>query len=126
MSQTCIFSTVGLCKSDNTASRSFCTLGPQRIETIINASKLYGHGELQRQLEELGWRDDVYVHKSCVSTYTSKQHISRHLKRKGDTTADAYVSPKRRRRSGTPTFEFREHCLFCGETCDVTKDVKHP
>ena len=25
-----------------------------------------------------------------------------------------------------PDFDFQKHCLFCGETCNVNKDPKHP
>ena len=25
-----------------------------------------------------------------------------------------------------PDFDFQKHCLFCRETCNVNKDLKHP
>ena len=34
--------------------------------------------------------------------------------------------PKRARRSEQPKFSFLQHCLFCGENCNVVKDPRHP
>ncbi len=39
---------------------------------------------------------------------------------------DLVSKPKRARRSVQPKFSFLQHCLFCGERCDVEKDPKHP
>ena len=52
--------------------------------------------------------------------------MSRALKRTGDTSTDLNISPKKRRRSEQPNFDFLNQCVFFGETCDVTKDSKHP
>ena len=30
------------------------------------------------------------------------------------------------RRSSTAAFDFKNNCLFCGDTCNVKKDAKHP
>ncbi|CAH1795665.1 unnamed protein product, partial [Owenia fusiformis] len=61
----------------------------------------------------------IKSHKSCVSTYTSKFHIERELKRTKPTKAldTSPVLTKRVRRSDIPTFNFLEHCIFCGEIC---------
>ena len=33
---------------------------------------------------------------------------------------------KRKRRSAIPLFKFREHCIYCGETCAIDKACKNP
>ena len=33
---------------------------------------------------------------------------------------------KRKRRSAIPRFKFREHCIYCGETCAVENACKNP
>ena len=38
----------------------------------------------------------------------------------------SYISPKTRKRSSLQGFIFKEHCLFCGETCVREKDKKNP
>lgn len=103
--------------------------GPSRIKTILKFSKDYGddlHIEIERQLEE---NPDCFVkcHKNCVSTYTSTEHLRRHRKREADNSAtDNREPPKSRRRSGAPLFDFKKHCLFCGDACEVERDRKHP
>ena len=101
----------------------------QRIQTIINCSRIY-NDELYSELEaktENNSEYSIYVHRSCVSTYTSHTHVERFLKRKGGATGNTSVSPmKRRRRSGTPKFDFQKDCLFCGDFCNLEKDPKHP
>ena len=34
--------------------------------------------------------------------------------------------PKRAQRSATPKSVFLNHCIFCGEDCEVEKDPKRP
>ena len=68
----------------------------------------------------------IRTHRTCVSTYTSEQQVERFLKRKGTETTGLSVSPRKRRQSSMPDFDFQMHCLFCGETCNVNKDPKHP
>ena len=38
----------------------------------------------------------------------------------------AAVPAKRCRRSEIPAFNFKVNCLFCGNFCEVKKDLKHP
>jgi len=124
--ETCLFAKISTCKcSENTA---LTKPGPERIQTIINSSKIYGDG-LFKELEEHIESDNecsFFCHKSCVSSYTSKQHISRVLKRKGDAATCSHISPKKKRRSSMPDFDFRKHCLFCGNDCILEKDPRNP
>ncbi len=102
--------------------------GPQRIRTIIAASKSRGdtlHLTLENELDN---NPDLNIkcHKSCVTTYTSKQHISRSNKRHGRMEERCHSAPPiRRRRSELQSFDFRRHCLFCGGPC-VPRDKKNP
>ena len=90
--------------------------GPQRVQTIINCSRKYDD-DLYHELEASVENDNefsIHTHKTCVSTYTSRSHVERFLKRKGGSTECPSVSPmKRRRRSGTPKFDFQTDCIFC-------------
>ena len=65
-------------------------------------------------------------HINCVSTYTPRHHISRHLKRKGDIAVNPQVSPKRRRSFGDSTFSFLWLCIFCGLNCNIVRPAKNP
>ena len=58
----------------------------------------------------------MLCHRDCVSTYTSKSHIKRHLYNLNASKGSAKQSaakPQCRSRSTS----FRQHCLFCGEEC---------
>ena len=72
----------------------------------------------------------IFYHSSCVSSYTSNQHIERR-KRKlslerpiADTSMPSPT--KITRRSEVTSFDFRKNCLFCGEDCVVTPSDKNP
>ncbi|EDO50031.1 predicted protein [Nematostella vectensis] len=105
--------------------------GPARIESIIKFSKDYNddiHVTLAEQLKRNSLLT-IQCHRDCVSTYTSKQHLDRHKKRQGGgtSTSEAASQPvQKRRRSDVPAFSFKEHCLFCGELCEIKRNKKHP
>ena len=95
--ESCIFSKVDKCGCPD--SSDLITVGPQRIATIINRSKLY-EDNLFQELEENLQSDSnyfVHTHKACVSTYTTKHYIARFLKRKGRDAIDTCISPKKTR-----------------------------
>lgn len=102
--------------------------GPVRIENIIKCSKIYGdekHVDLQNILEKNN-ELTLKCHKSCVSAYTSKTHTQRH-KRQGVKEKEASIPQKITRRSTSgETFNFLLHCLYCGESCNIERDKKHP
>ena len=103
-----------------------------RIEKIIESSHKRGddiHVSLQRQYEA---NKDMTItcHHNCVSTYTSSEHIRRHLKRKGGSVSQAAddrpIQTITTRRSGCSAFDFQQHCVFCGEQCSMEPDPRHP
>jgi len=117
-----------ICCKENGSKKELSVAGTDRIQTIIESSKRRSdavHEDLSSRL--LAEKHlEVPCHRDCVSTYTSKSDINRHLNKlsalKGyeETSAE-----KRLRRSGSTTFNFRQHCLFCEEECfDI--DPKHP
>ena len=63
-------------------------------------------------------------HRNCVSTYTSNTHIKRFLLRQNRMPDKPVV--KRTCRSDISPFNFKEHCLICGEKCCPKPDPKHP
>ena len=72
---------IPLCRLED--AQDLCEAGPQRIQSIIAASKARGdtiHHQLEEQLQDPSTTSVTY-HRSCVSSYTSKQHISSALKR---------------------------------------------
>ena len=98
------------------------TGGLERINSIISASISRQdtlHIALRQRLTE---NPDLKVtfHRSCVSTYTSKTHIERELKRLG--VNDRHIQQAKKRRS---QFDIRKYCLICESKC-LTKDPKHP
>ena len=85
-------------------SSDYATGDSQRIQTIINCSKKYDdnlHQDLQEYLDNDG-EYSIRTHRTCVSTYTSKQQVERFLKWKGSETTGLSVSPRKRRRSSMP------------------------
>ena len=98
--------------------------GPTRIESVIRFSKEYKDNVHVDLVDILGKNPELTIecHRSCVSTYTSQQHLSRHKKREGCASQPL----KKQRRSDVPVIRFKENCLFCGEVCEIEKDKKHP
>ena len=67
----------------------------------------------------------IPCHMSCVSTYTSKLMIRRHLKTVSRSSSEP--SPSKRTRFKDPEiFSFQTHCIFCGNTCNETIPKKNP
>lgn len=105
----------------NDASPCSQNSGKSRIQTIINASMVYGdslHINLEKQIAE---KEDlkIYYHKNCVSRYTSKSNLAKYQR----ATSDA--PPPKKLCHLSSTFDFKQHCLYCGESCDLNKDPKH-
>ena len=111
----CYFSKINKCRRSE--SSDYTTAGPQRIQTIINCSKKYDDS-LHQNLRECLDNDSEYsirTHRTCVSTYTSKQQVERFLKRKGSETTGLSVSPRKTRRSSMPDFDFQSIVYFVGK-----------
>jgi len=114
----------------STSGKPLSKAGPQRIRSIINASKIYQDNR-HDDLEKLLAADEnatVLCHKDCVSTYTSKSHLQRHLKHHPDDAekVDVPTEKKSRRSETASVFAFREDCLFCGMECVMDVDPKNP
>lgn len=58
----------------------------------------------------------INYHKTCVSRYQ--------LNSDTPMKTEPCKSPKKKRSSAD--FAFQEHCIFCGEKCEITKDAKNP
>ena len=109
-----------LSKNKQTNNQSF------RLRALKDAS-----WERQDGLGETTHLGSFSCHRSCLTSYTSKEHIQRILrKRKADEedfeTDTRRLRGKSKRTSDSNQFNFKEHCLFCAENCDVQIDRKHP
>lgn len=85
--------------------------GTARIHSLINVSKVHGENlliELEGKLAQ--W---IYHHKKCVSRYTLKSNLALYT-----STEDERRLTKKLRRS-LKQFDFRLHCVYCGESCDL-------
>ena len=114
----------------NEANKALTSAGPERVQTIIRCSKARHDGlhlDLERQLQS-DTHINIKCHKNCVSSYTSKSHIQRHLKRTHvqSNPCESTFPTKRFRRSDTPSFDFKEHCFFCGDVCELKRHGKNP
>ena len=119
MEQRCIFESRYECDEKTSLSTN---TGTSRIETIISVSKVYDdtlHKELQTKLD--GNKNlKILFHRNCVSRYASKSNLIAYNKNKTDS------SPPVKKLRKSSAFDFRFHCLFCGEACEVNKDPKNP
>ena len=72
----------------------------------------------------------ILVSQNFISTYCCPDHIQRFLKRMKEIDCDnphSYRSSSKLLRSSIEgIFNFREHCLFCGEECKVIWPQKNP
>lgn len=121
MDQACVFK---FRYGDECEDRKPCSqnVGSARIHTIVKASKAYRdglHETLEKQLAE-NENLTINYHKNCVSRYTSRTNVAKY-------ETDEYAAPptKKLRHYHSP-YDFRQHCLYCGEACDLSKDPRHP
>ncbi len=124
MEDRCFFEKLYSCSDKDPLSQS-------SAERIIRVSKQYGddlHIELEQQQKIVGNTESVLVHRKCVDKYCHKKTIQKflHEKARSASAEDLMSKPKRARRSEQPKFSFLQHCLFCGENCNVVKDPRHP
>lgn len=115
---------------ESQAGKPRTRLGPQRIRSIIKASKEVHHDGRHVGLEQLLAGDgnaSIFCHWTCVSTYVSSHHLKRSQKRTSSPqVTDDIPAQKRLRRSQSLHFDFKVHCIFCGEVCIMDKDTKNP
>ena len=116
---------------ESQAGKTLTRSGPKRIRSIIKASKEV-HGDGRHENLELQLANDenafIFCHRSCVSSYVSTEHLKRSSKHPSSIAASNDIPhAKRSRRSETPIlFNFKKHCIFCGDECVMEKDPRHP
>ena len=123
----CILKSINKCSG---TTLKLQTGGPNRVRSIIEASKIYGDGLHETLEPQSAANEDLTItyHNNCVASYASKFHIHKFLKRAGK-AGEEHEAPaaKRIRRSESQTiFKFKEHCIFCREKCLMNFDSKHP
>lgn len=100
--------------------------GRTRIIKIIDSSK-DRRDLLYVPLEE-SLKDnhdlEIKFHNTCVSSYTSTEHVSRCSKRSGGQRSQSEPPPLKRRLQ-QPVFDFRCSCFICGDECKP-KNLKNP
>ena len=82
------------------------------IDTIRKSSEQRGDG-IAKRLHSLS---SINVHIICRKNYTRQSSI----------LAVLQPSPKKQKtlRSSMIQFNFKQHCLFCGDDCDMTTETK--
>ncbi len=116
---------------EDQATKPVTDAGSRRIKSISEASKLHEDGihiSLEQELEA-NEKLTIKCHRDCVSTYTSKCHIRRQLKRlREEGNMEPTVPDKRCCRSSSPKFNFREHAswIMTRNTLVMDYDQKHP
>lgn len=119
----CLFEEyLSICPGDN---ENLISISETRFNSVKDAS------ESRKDSLKLTLSEDHekirYAHKNCLSTYTSKTHIKRYIKRCSEqNNTSSEVPCKRLRRSQVTQFEWKTCCFFCGKTCLITPDPKHP
>jgi hypothetical protein len=128
MEEECYFAWKFQCK-DSKTREPLVNAKAKRIENIIRCSKLYQdniHEKLQFQFDndkDLNLR----VHRSCADKYVHPRVVDRALKRQKGDEDEAETAPRKLpRRSEIQKFSFLEHCIFCGDVCQVRKEPKNP
>lgn len=99
-------------------------LNSSRVESLRNASRERKDG-LSAKMDENA--TSFMCHINCVSTYTSKQHIKRHLRKRTREEASLSVpSTSSKRLRSSCDFNFLQQCIFCGDECKLERPRKHP
>ena len=118
----CLFASIFNCENKTENLSNATHLRIQSIMAASNQRKDHIHKILA---EKLSRNAEVVFHKFCVSTYTSKHHISRILGKSINTARSKMEPPPHKGHSQSTNFSFKEHCLFCGDIC-LSRDPKHP
>ena len=111
MSKECLFKDyLATCKGDSDANYS--EISQQRMISAGEASRI--RGDMLHQTLTESTLTKHFAHKNCLSTYTSNNHIQRHLKR---TKNDSGKKPVKRTKISWQPFQWNRQCLFCGKEC---------
>ena len=114
---------------DSKKKEALVNVKAKRIENIIRCSKIY-KDEIHQKLQ-LQYDSDkdltLKAHSSCVNKYVHPKEVKKALKRNQSDEEQPDAAPRKRaRRSEHLRFNFLQHCIFCGENCEVKRDPKHP
>ena len=119
---TCIFDDIFNCYNKNV---DLVQITKVRLESVIKCSKERRddrHYQLDTKTVD---QKDFFSHPSCLKSYTSRAHIGRYLKRNITAEHGTERQEKKTRRS-LQLFDFKLHCIFCGELCNLVPDKKNP
>ena len=120
MSKECLFKDhLATCKGDSDANYS--EISQQRMISVGEASRIRGYTLYQTLTESILGKH--FAHKNCLSTYTSNNHIQRHLKR---IKKDSGKTPEKRTKISRQPLQWNRQCLFCGKECLIEVDRKNP
>ena len=98
-------------------------MGDDCIRSMKNASLKRGD-DFATTIEDLKAKGTVPAsHRSCVSSYTSKHHIERYVKKQK--LYEKQRAEKKSRQSEHHKFNLRSNYLFCNEPCKKS-DPKIP
>ena len=119
MSKECLFKDdLARCKGDSDANYS--EISQQRMISVGEASRI--RGDMLHQTLTESTLAKHFAHKNCLFTYTSNNHIQRHLKR---TKKDSGKTPVKRTKISRQPFHWNRQCLFYGEECSIEVDKKN-
>ena len=125
MADTCIFKRVYGKDCEDQGQKCITNKGTSRIESIIEASRIYCDGLCDGLKEKYAADKDLTIsyHKNCVSRYTSKTNLKHHqTPHRSENDGPA----QKRLRHSERLFDFKKNCLYCGELCEVSKDDRNP
>ena len=108
------------CKSLMSKDGTLISISKVRLKNIVGKSKKR-KDTVYLTINAMSAEEKVALkcHRACVSTYTSKTHVKRATKKEKDEKQSAQ---KRKCRSDWNAFVWKEHCLFCGEACQIDND----
>ena len=114
--------------NDSLRSKGLINIKAKRIRNIIRCNQLYQdnvHEKLQPQFDS---NSDLTLqaHKVCIEKYLHPKEVQKAVKHHAGDADVSTLAPKRRKRSEVPKFNFQQHCIYCGEECNVKKDPKSP
>ena len=124
----CYFSSMGKCCEPS--SRTLSNAGIDRIRSIISASE-QRQETLPTDIEACIRSDNtckytVSCHRSCVSSYTSKYKIDKLIGKRRALSEPSEPTKRAKRSTSNLDFNFKIHCIFCGEECIEERSSKNP
>ena len=112
--------------NESLQSKGLINIKAKRIQNIIKCSQLYQDSIHERLQSQFNCDSSLVLqtHKVCVENYLHPKEVQKALKCHAGNTDVSMPTLKRARRSELPKFNFLQHCIYCGEECQVEKDQK--